>query len=124
MSTRPSHRGSLARERHPRSVGSPPVPSPLAGGGTMAWQTVRMGEGPFVAMYPSPIIASGNTEVPSPARGEGTVTATAAVDLTLGGMVQRDCVLPAGPPTSFFAPPPAPPAPRPPSLPPPPPPRA
>src|SRR5262245_59162434 len=53
---------------------------------------------------------------PENARGEGTITATAAVDLTLGGMVQRDCVLPAGPLTSSSAPPRRAPAPRPPLL--------
>src|SRR5262249_46158132 len=32
------------------------------------------------ATYPSPILADGSTELPSPARGEGTITATAPVD--------------------------------------------
>ena len=52
---------------------SPFVPSPLAGEGAMVCPRFRMGEG-FFAAYPSPIIACGSTEVPSPARGEGTTT--------------------------------------------------
>src|SRR5262249_56579057 len=90
-----------------------------AGEGTSVLPLAMMGEGYIATKGPSPIRTVCQTVVPSPARGEGTITATAAVDLTLGGMVQRDCVLPAGPLTSSSAPPRRAPAPPPPSLPPP-----
>jgi hypothetical protein len=38
----------------------------------MVCPPVRMGEG--LSRHPSPIIAGGNTEQPSPARGEGAMT--------------------------------------------------
>ena len=51
---------------------SPLVPSPLAGEGTMVRSRTGMGEGFVANKHPSPIMARGNTELPSPARGEGT----------------------------------------------------
>src|SRR5262249_32811531 len=45
--------------------------------GTMVRPRTRMGEGFVSNKYPSPIIARGSIEPPSPARGEGTITATA-----------------------------------------------
>src|SRR5262249_11789242 len=50
--------------------------SPLAGEGTMVGPRTRMGEGLLCNQHPSPIIARGKIEPPSPARGEGTIMAT------------------------------------------------
>src|SRR5712692_11406761 len=62
--------GSIPHTRLP-----PPVPSPLAGEGSKVWLRILTGEGFLRKKYPSPLIARGNTELPSPARGEGTCRA-------------------------------------------------
>jgi hypothetical protein len=58
--------------RWPTCRCSPLVPSPLAGEGSMVRSRTRMGEGFRDKTTPSPIIACGSAERPSPARGEGT----------------------------------------------------
>jgi hypothetical protein len=59
------------------------------GEGTMVGLRTRMGEG-FLESIPSPIVACSNIERPSPARGEGTITATTlALLLTMSNSPSR-----------------------------------
>jgi hypothetical protein len=53
----------------------------------------RRGEG-FAATHPSPIIAFGITEPPSPARGEGTITVTAFASVVLSHDVKQPISFP------------------------------
>jgi hypothetical protein len=99
----------VLRETQPAVVPSHDVdrrrlscPLPFAGEGSMVVRQIRMGEGFFVTTHPSPIVARGSTELPSPAAevgfirlrpplkvpelgqarvrvGEGAITATAFV---------------------------------------------
>src|SRR6266511_5932137 len=62
---------AAARYRCPQVTGARHVPSPLAGEGSMVAPQVLTGEGCLRKKHHSPILARGNTELPSPARKSG-----------------------------------------------------
>jgi hypothetical protein len=64
----------------------------------MVRSRTRMGEGFRDKTTPSPIIAHGNIELPSPARGEGTVTSIALA------LISHDVKQPISFPRRIFAP--------------------
>ena len=63
----------------------------------------RMGEGFVSNRYPSPILARGSTELPSPARGEGNNSGDRAVGPAALVVVSHDVKQPISFPRRIFA---------------------
>src|SRR5262245_1232356 len=73
--------GATGSGRLPRAAADIDVPSPLVGEGCSALQRNGLGDGEFATPHPTECV--NRQALPSPARGEGTVTSARVCDAIL-----------------------------------------